>query len=277
MRVLGCDVSHWEGAIDWDTASLWIPFAYFKCSDGISFFDPQFEHNKVGCEARGLPHAPYHYFQPDLDPVRQAEWFLKKAGVQYQRYIVDVEQVPQDGVSDVGKPLHDFLLSVESRIGKRCAIYTSAGFWNEHVHPKPAWAKNYELLVAHYTAEHQPLLPIGWSNWKIWQFTDNFYFPGCSSAADGNWFTGALDHCRQWFGNFRQVEPPVFQATRLRSQFDGLRIRKSPNVFSKVLDHLAKGDTIQLDELGGVDVWVHHSKGWTAVERNGYRYMEIVK
>jgi lysozyme len=277
MRVLGCDVSHWEGEIDWKTAGLWLSFCYFKCSDGASFVDPQFAANQAGCEERGMPHAPYHYFQPEIDPVKQASWFIKQAGVQYQRYIVDVEQIPTDGVSDVGASLYEFLLSVEGQIGKRCAIYTSAGFWNEHVHPKPAWAKDYELIVAHYTAEHLPLLPIGWSNWRIWQYTDSFYFPGCSSAADGNWYNGTLEECRQWFGNYRKVEPPVFQHTRLRSLFDQLHVRKTPSIFARELDHLAKGDTIEVDELDGVDVWVHHSKGWTAVERNGYRYMEVLK
>jgi lysozyme len=277
MRVLGCDVSHWDGEIDWKTAGLWLSFCYFKCSDGASFVDPQFAANQAGCEERGMPHAPYHYFQPEIDPVKQASWFIKQAGVQYQRYIVDVEQIPTDGVSDVGASLYEFLLSVEGQIGKRCAIYTSAGFWNEHVHPKPAWAKDYELIVAHYTAEHLPLLPIGWSNWRIWQYTDSFYFPGCSSAADGNWYNGTLEECRQWFGNYRKVEPPVFQHTRLRSLFDQLHVRKTPSIFARELDHLAKGDTIEVDELDGVDVWVHHSKGWTAVERNGYRYMEVLK
>lgn len=276
MRVLGCDLSHWEGVIDWAEASRWIPFAYFKCSEGWSFLDPSFEGNKAGCEEFGVPHAPYHWFKPDLDPIRQAEWFLKKAGVQFQRYIVDVEE-PRQNNADVGAPLYKFLRSIEDRIGKRCAIYTSADKWNNYVHPKPAWAKDYELIVAHYTAEHQPLLPIGWSTWRIWQYSKSFFFPGCKEWADGDWYNGTLDQCRQWFGNYRQVEPPNYQATRLRSHFNGLRIRSNPNVHCRILGSLAKGDTVDLDELGGADVWVHHSKGWTCVEKDNYRYMELLK
>jgi len=276
MRIIGCDVSHWEGDIDWQVASQWIPFCYFKCTDGRRFLDPSFKANQAGLQARGVPHAPYHFFQPDQDPVAQAEWFIKNASAEYPRYIVDVETAAAHD-DDVGKPLYQFLLSVESLAKVRCAIYTSAGFWNEHVHPKPAWVKDYELIVAHYTAQRVPTLPIGWTTWRIWQNTDSFYFPGCSSAADGNWFNGSLEECRDWFGNYRAVEPPIFHATRLRSLFDQLHVRKSPNKFSRDLGCLAKGDMVELDELGGVDVWVHHSKGWSAVEINGYRYMEVMK
>ncbi len=92
MKTHGVDVSHWEGKIDWDEAAHWIPFAYFKCTDGLSLFDNTYLPNKNGCQAAGLPFAPYHYFQPDRDPVRQAQFFVEKAGDHQGPYIADFEE-----------------------------------------------------------------------------------------------------------------------------------------------------------------------------------------
>ena len=121
------------------------------------------------------------------------------------------------------------------------------------------------------------MFPIGWDAYTIWQFSENYYFPGCISAADGDWFNGDLGQARAWFGNHRQVDPPFYSHTRLRSLFNGLHVRRSPDVKSREVDHLNKGDQVELENLGGKDVWVRHSKGWSCIEKDDYRYMEIVK
>jgi GH25 family lysozyme M1 (1,4-beta-N-acetylmuramidase) len=277
MLTFGVDVSHWEGAIDWSVASQWIPFAYYKCTDGETKTDITFMANKMGCTNAGIPHAPYHYFQPTLDPIKQADHFIKVAGDGYHRYIVDIEE--KQGVSTPWNPnhLHDFLQRVEELTLIKPAIYTSAGFWNEFVNPKPSWAHQYDLIVAHYSLKHQPLLPIGWDKWTIWQFTDCFYFPGCKEKSDADWFNGNLDQCRAWFGNFSPVDRPVFNKTRLRSQFNHLHIRRSPTTYAEEVGLLGKGEIVELDDISGTDVWIKHNRGWSCVEQNDYRYMEVVK
>ena len=52
MRTHGVDVSHWEGAIDWAEAARWVPFAYFKCTDGVGLFDNTYQ--PIGEAARQL-------------------------------------------------------------------------------------------------------------------------------------------------------------------------------------------------------------------------------
>jgi len=276
MRTQGCDVSHWEGLIDWQQAYRWIPFVYFKCTEGIGFLDNTFHHNKEGCETYGIPHAPYHYYQVELEPVAQATWFISQAGDQFKRYILDIEDQTSI-IPNLGASLLLFLNRCQQLTGVKPAIYTSAGFWNEFVMPKPEWAHEYDLLVAHYTIERTPTLPIGWNHCVIWQYSDNFWFPGCSSYADGDWFNGSLIEARDWFGNYREVDPPIYNATQLRSHFDKLHIRKYPRTGAPEVGHLAKGEIVDVEELGGADVWVKHARGWTAVERNDYRYMEVVK
>ena len=275
MRVLGIDVSHWEAGIDWPTASRYLSFAYFKCTDGVSGIDPTFEANSIDCAQLGLPHAPYHYYQPGHDPIIQAEHFIQTAGKTYPRYIVDVEE--HEGADDhLAGDLHAFLLKCTQLTGTKPAIYTSAGYWYDFVKPRPTWAHEYELIVAHYTAEHTPTLPVGWDTWKAWQFSDFFFVPGCICEVDADWFNGNLYECRQWFGNYRPVDPPTY-SFKARSLFNQLHVRIAPSQLSREVDHLSKGEAVEIDQLGGQDVWVKHSRGWTCVEKAGYRYMEVEK
>ncbi len=275
MRTIGIDVSHWEGLIDWQSVSRAVGFAYFKCTDGWSYVDPTFEANKAGCDQTGLAHAPYHFYQPTTDPASQAKHFISTAGKTFKKYVVDVEET--EGV-DASLPasLLSFLLACQQLTGVKPAIYTSPGFWNEFIKPKPAWAKNYELIVAHYTSDHHPTIPIGWDQWKAWQFSDYYFVPGCTTEVDGDWFNGDLAACRQWFGNYKQVEPAMF-SFKARSLFDALHVRLTPSTLAREVDHLNAGEEVEIEQLGGSDVWVKHTQGWSCVEKNGYRYMEVIK
>jgi GH25 family lysozyme M1 (1,4-beta-N-acetylmuramidase) len=277
MRTFGIDVSHWEGKIDWEIAAQAIGFAYYKCTDGIRYIDDQFLNNQRGCAEVGLPHAPYHYFQPALDPTLQAEHFIHTAGKQYCKYIVDVEARERD--PKITQKVFAFLERVEQLTGSRPAIYTSAGYWNDFIQPQPAWAGAYDLLVAHYTAAHIPLLPSGWKQFAIWQFSDYWDLPGCAEHADANWFNGSLEQCRVWFGNAQEIkpQPPAVNPFKLRSLFENLHIRQSPNMNARITGKLEKDESVEVEQLGGYDVWVRHARGWTAVERGGYHYMEVVK
>jgi len=277
MHTLGVDVSHWEGSIDWKLASPTIGFAYYKCTDGVKYVDQQFYDNRQGCRAVGLAHAPYHFYQPALDPAAQAEHFIRTAGKSYRQYIVDVE-VP-DRQEAITSKLLAFLHRVELLTGIKPAIYTSAGYWNDFIQPHPAWASDYELIVAHYTLAHQPTLPMGWKSWRIWQFSDGWSFRGCNEQADGNWFNGSLEQCRAWFGNAggEQIAQPPQAGLRLRSLFDNLQIRQAPSIKAHSIGHLGRNEVVEVEALGGDDVWVRHARGWTALERGGYRYMEVLK
>jgi lysozyme len=277
LLTLGCDISHWEGTIDWKAPADHLPlFVYMKCTDGERGFDNTFVQNHEGCLTAGIPHAPYHYFQPSLSPKVQAECFITKAGLGFKQYIVDLEE-PFDPSIDYFFQVHQFLLRCQQLTAIKPAIYTSPGFWNGIIQRKPEWAHEYDLLVAHYTSEHSPTLPIGWDHWLFWQFSDHWYFPNIPCATDGDWFNGSLDQMRSWFGNYSQVDPPVYDHLQARSQFDQLHVRKAPRVSAPAVAHLMKGDQVSVDELGGTDVWIHHSQGWTCVEQDGYRYMEVVK
>ena len=271
MRVIGADVSHWESRVDWATAAPTLGFAYYKATEGTTFIDDQFANNKAGCDAVGLPHAPYHYLVPDRDMEEQAWHFIATVGYGYNRYIADCEAPGLTAVK-----IKSFLDRCEGITRIRPAIYTSPGYWNS-LSPRPTWSNQYDLIVAHYTGARNPTKPAGWTTWRIWQNTDYFFFPGCAEVADGNWFNGTMDQCRSWFGNYHQVTPPVpSEGVKYRVLVGQLNVRSGPSTDNAIIGSLRLGDIVDLLETSGEDVWLRHATGWSAVKIDDVRFMEVV-
>ena len=61
--VRGVDVSHHQGAIDWQALkSDGIAFAYIKASEGGDFSDPKFTENWREAARAGIARGAYHFF-----------------------------------------------------------------------------------------------------------------------------------------------------------------------------------------------------------------------
>jgi len=273
MKVIGVDVSHWEGSIDWKVAEPTLGFAYYKATQGISFIDDQFQNNKAGCQASGLPHAAYHYFIHAMDPLAQARHFIKTCDQGYNRYIIDVEEKDEKYPASMVKEMLD---QCELITGIKPAIYTSADAWS-YLTPKPKWSKEYDLIVAHYTTAKVPLLPVGWATHKIWQFTDKYYFQGCNEIADGDWFNGALDQVRAWFGNYNPVDPiqPIETgAIEMKVVVSGLNVRTIPSIAGVITGYLHKDDKVLITDIAGQDAWAKHAMGWSAIKVDSTVFME---
>jgi lysozyme len=77
MVQLGCDVSFWQGIMNWLIAvRAGIQFAFIKCTDGTTIIDPQFKVNWSGTYGK-LPRGAYHFFRTNLDPIQQAKLFVE--------------------------------------------------------------------------------------------------------------------------------------------------------------------------------------------------------
>lgn len=276
MRTFGADVSHWSGDINWIEAVDYLPFVYYKATDGKYGVDSQFLSNKAECNMVGEPHAPYHWWQEAQDPVSQADHFVDIVMPGYNQLIVDVEPKVQTGrmMSDLNRLL-DRIYSHTSIIP---SIYTSANFWDGFM--RAPYPNDHPLLVAHYAYAKEPDLPNGATGWKFWQFTDMFWFPGSDATDDGNWFNGDLQACRDWFGNYFPYElPPQPLPTEFSMQciVDSLNVRTGPSTAYPIVGHLHKDDVVPLQNIGGTAAWMKIKTGqyagnWCAVETST-RYM----
>lgn len=79
-EVYGIDVSHHQGAIDWEAvADDDIAFAYLKASEGTGFTDARFVENWAAADEAGIPRGGYHFFTLCLPGAEQAQHFLRTA------------------------------------------------------------------------------------------------------------------------------------------------------------------------------------------------------
>lgn len=201
MRTIGIDVSHWEGVIAWGVIKQYIGWAYYKCTDGLSYVDDTFVRNRLGCVQNNIPSAPYHWWYPDINQEQQARHFTSTAPG-FKTYIVDVETPARQPMSAWAywQALKAFIGWVVKLTDGRVAIYTNPNFWEEHFGIYNNEATRQPLIIAHYTYKGQPLLPRPFILWEGWQFNTHFYYPGCNTELDADWYNGTQDEVKQHYG-----------------------------------------------------------------------------
>jgi len=192
-RLMGIDVSHFQGQVDWQAVrGAGCTFAFAKATEGTGVTDPFFAANWAGMKAAGLLRGAYHFYHAEEPAADQAAHFLST--VQFEPGdlppVLDIEV--NDGV--VGEPLvggvQTWLDAVASAAGVAPIIYTNTPFWNEHFNDQFV---AYPLWVAHYTSAPAPSpLPVGWSVWTFWQYSESLYINGVNGAADHDYFNGPL-------------------------------------------------------------------------------------
>jgi GH25 family lysozyme M1 (1,4-beta-N-acetylmuramidase) len=206
----GLDVSHHNGLIDWAAvAGQKYVFAFAKATEGTGFTDGQFAHNWAGMKANSILRGAYHFFRANLDATRQANHFLKvmpapQAGDLPP--VLDLETT--DGMS--GTAILDaaatWLALVEKASGRTPIIYTSARFWQENLAKAKdpnRFGGHYPVWVAYYRHVPQPPLPVGWTSWTFWQYTDSGKVAGIpvkDGKADLDRFYGTLAQLRNLAG-----------------------------------------------------------------------------
>lgn len=192
-RLAGIDVSHFQGHVDWQAVkAAGCVFAFAKATEGTNVTDPFFAANWVGMKAAGLMRGAYHFYRAAEPAAQQAAHFLST--VQFEPGdlppVLDIEV--NDGVT--GPPLvggvQTWLDAVEPVAGATPVIYTDTPFWNAHFNNQFG---SYPLWVAHYTAAPVPSpLPVGWSVWTFWQYSQSLHVNGVNGTADHDYFNGPL-------------------------------------------------------------------------------------
>ncbi|HEV3471189.1 MAG TPA: GH25 family lysozyme, partial [Pyrinomonadaceae bacterium] len=99
-RLLGIDVSHYQGGVNWEAVkAAGCAFAFAKATEGAGVTDPFFHANWAGMKAAGLLRGAYHFFRPAQDAAQQAAHFLSTVQLQPGDLppVLDVETA--DGVA----------------------------------------------------------------------------------------------------------------------------------------------------------------------------------
>lgn len=189
--VLGVDVSHHQGTIDWKQLQAnGVDFAYIKASEGENFNDPRFSRNWYASEQAGLLRGAYHFFTQCKPGKLQAQNFIRVVPKDIHALppVVDAEHMgpcsQSPAVKDVAAELAIFLDLIEAHYGKRPVIYTTREFHDAYLvgkFPKEMfWVRS--LLLPPRFRKHQ---------WVFWQYHNRGRRRGINGPVDLNAFRGS--------------------------------------------------------------------------------------
>ena len=188
-RLLGIDVSSYQGSIDWkQVKDAGVVFAFARVSDGMEVVDDSFARNYKEMKRTGIRRGAYQYFRASADPEGQADLLLgtlRRLGRPDLPLVADVET--DDGMTpeEVRGRLARWIRRIQHRTRRRPIIYTS-----------PSMSATvgtlfgaHHLWVAHYQVEC-PKLPAGWDRWTFWQHSSAGRVAGIEGDVDLDFFAG---------------------------------------------------------------------------------------
>lgn len=187
----GIDVSHYQGAINWTSVrSAGILFAYAKATEGLTFTDSQFTNNWSGMKTAGVIRGAYLYFHSNVDPTTEANHFLSVVGPIQPGDLppmLDVEVTDSQSAAVIVANLNSCAARLEAVTGRAPVIYTSPAFWTSAIGSTsfsalPLWVANWGVTC--------PSMPVGWTNWAIWQYSDTGSVTGITGSVDLDEFNG---------------------------------------------------------------------------------------
>ncbi|QIX28397.1 hypothetical protein ncot_18720 [Nocardioides sp. JQ2195] len=178
----GIDVSHHQGAIDWDrVAGDGIDFAYLKATEGGGFTDDRFVSNASSAHRAGLRVGGYHYYTLCSPPEPQAAHFvdvLAQARTDLPP-VVDLELIgncdPPPDRATLRADVETFVDRVEDATGTEVVVYFHPDF---EVHYAMVDDLDRRLWVRRVGSTPPP------GDWFIWQRDDAGSVDGVSTPVD---------------------------------------------------------------------------------------------
>jgi len=188
------DVSQAQKPIDWQAVKAGgIAGVIVRATQGIATSHPvgvdtAFVQHIDGALAAGLKVGVYHAFIASRDGNAQAQFFHSTVAPYLDKLsfplAIDVELDNGQTPDVITGRLFDMASTLEA-LGQKPVIYTSAGFWNAHtIARNDSYFGRLPLWVAHWTEAAKPILPRGWTEYALWQYTSDGAISGVEGRCD---------------------------------------------------------------------------------------------
>ncbi len=191
----GIDVSRWQGTIDWDAvAGDGVRFALIRVSHGVLTYDAEYTRNWAEARRVGVLRGTYQFFQPDQDPIAQADLLLSNMGTLEPDDlppVIDVEAMGGLTGPEVATAVRAWLEHVEAATGRTPIIYSGYYFWRDQVGDPPGFAR-YPLWIPQY-GPVCPLIPDSWARWDFFQTSSTGTIAGISGNVDTDLWNGTFE------------------------------------------------------------------------------------
>lgn len=191
-HVVGIDVSHHQGAIDWARVRAGgIGFAFIKATEGATFVDPAFANHWARARAAGLPRGAYHFFTFCTAGRDQAANFIATVPLDDGALppVVDLEFggncSREPTVTELRAQLGDFVRALEAHYGTRVLFYVTEEFEDAY----GELTRDRELFV------RRLILPrhMDGRRWRFWQFDNGARVDGIEHPTDLDAFRGGTE------------------------------------------------------------------------------------
>jgi lysozyme len=192
----GIDVSWAQGKIDWSKVKT--DFAILKCNTGVNAWDAQLAANAKGAHEFCIPFGYYHWVtlnKVDVvsDAKAEASDFIKAMNTYTGATILPALDIEEDNKLKLSP--NQILLWIETfeaelkQAGFGLMIYSYKPWLDTNL-PKDHKLGRIPLWIAQYpnkwTEQSKPILPFGWSDYYIWQYSAKGRIDGINTDVDLN-------------------------------------------------------------------------------------------
>jgi lysozyme len=200
--IIGCDVSHYQGEIQWEVLSTQkISFAFIKATEGSSHIDAKFEENWNLASETNLYLGAYHFFSFESPGSTQAEHFCEQVGKRESMMlpVVDIEfygsfhEKNTDPI-EIRKQLDAFIQVIEKNYGTKPIIYTTKEGYRHFIKGYyldcPLWIRS---ILTYPSLDR---------TWTFWQYTSREQlkgYEGEETYIDMNVFHGDEEDFKELF------------------------------------------------------------------------------
>lgn len=186
--LLGIDVSHHQGTIDWNAARNEVDYVIIRCGYGLNLEkqdDRQWLNNVAACERLGIPYGVYFYsYATDLEQARsEADHALRLLRghtpdfpVYYDLEDSSMASLNNGTIAAIAKTFCDAIVAA----GYQPGIYANRNWWNTKLTDSVFHQSGWNKWIAHWT-----LGPDYSDSYDHWQYGGR-YVSGISGSVDAD-------------------------------------------------------------------------------------------
>lgn len=192
QNVLGIDVSHHNGVVDWQkVAAAGYKFVYLKLTEGKSYVDKTTYNNYIAAKNAGLRVGFYHYAHVTNDPVNEVDFFLQKLGEMKADlpHCLDLEESKGLSKAKISAFALKWMEYLQQKTGITPILYTGYSFmgnFTNNVAKYPLWVARYAGGSKRVQGFNAPGSSTVWKSWAMFQFTDSGKVNGIKGNVDIN-------------------------------------------------------------------------------------------
>jgi len=207
---VGVDLNPDGTQLDWASAKSDLAFGIIKATQGTSYTSSGFAAAWAAMKSAGVIRGAYHFFDPTVSGVDQANYFLGVMGT------IDAGDLPPtldiecptsndepdsddclgNGTSgdatgaQITQVMNDWISTIVAKTGRKPLIYSYGTYFSDDG-VDTTGLQSYPLWIADYSGTGCFTVPSPWTSATFWQYGDSSTVPGFSGA-DEDYLMGTL-------------------------------------------------------------------------------------